>query len=376
MRAPLQPSRQSMNLRRVPSGAALDAISKAGARNAGGRIRRRLPGLAAATLGMIAAAVGPHGVAVTAARAAPPGGEPAAAQRRVVQAGGPVGQAGEVRQCGFGHHDAGRLCHGGCRDGGCPTHCPVRPQTFGFYGTQWRAWPTQGTAKTDDARGSMPVPPASSAVPGIDEESLKSTDQSLPADDLPVPDTFQDQAPPPALPADADRDARGPLGGAAAGRDELDDLPPLEPAPSKRTTEADRGAEADEAAPVPPAEGPSEPERALEPIRERPPEPQPQAEPPSKPDDNIFDEAGRSRRRSELLAVIRHRVAALPAPAGEPTAGSIGLASHPEPVRRDGAPDGVVNAGGSELLPPARGLRSRAGRSGGGNPLRPGRVPE
>jgi hypothetical protein len=230
----------------------------------------------------------------------------------------------------------------------------------------------------------MPVPPAASAVPGIEEESLKPAEETPPADDLPIPDRSPAQAPPQAPappqspPADADTDAEAQRKGAPDGRDVLDDLPPLEPAPSKP-------APAEEASPdaqpggvdlAPPAEEPKNPEPALEPIPERQPEREPGENPQAKPDENIFDEAGRSRRRSELFAVMRHRAAAIPARAGDPATGTIGLASHPEPVPPHVSPGRMTHAGGAEPLPAARGLRNPAVRPSGGNPLRPGRVTE
>jgi hypothetical protein len=350
-------------------------------------VRHRWAGLAETTVGLIAAAFIQYVAASTVAHAAPPAAESRSMQRQVVQAGGPIGEAGDVKKCGFGHHDGGRLCHGGCREGGCPTHCPVRPHTFGFYGTQWRAWPTQGVAETRDARASMPVPPATSAVPGIEEESLKPAEETRPADELPIPERSPAQAPPQAPPqapappqlppADADTDAE-PQRGGPAGRDVLDDLPPVDPAPSKPSPaeEASPDAQPDGADPAPPAEEPKNPEPALEPIPERKPEGGPDENPQAKPDENIFDEAGRSRRRSELFAVMRHRAAAIPARAGDPSTGTIGLASHPEPVPPHVSPDRMAHAGGAEPLPAARGLRNPAVRPSGGNPLRPGRVTE
>lgn len=58
-----------------------------------------------------------------------------------------------------------------CREGACAPHCPVRPEAFGHYQTQWRRWPG-GEPRADQPRDtSTPAPPPRSLVPEADEES-------------------------------------------------------------------------------------------------------------------------------------------------------------------------------------------------------------
>jgi len=51
-------------------------------------------------------------------------------------------------------------------------YCPVRPQQFGFYGTQWRRWPGSAVVPVSGTRDAGPVSPPRSAVPGPGEESM------------------------------------------------------------------------------------------------------------------------------------------------------------------------------------------------------------
>jgi hypothetical protein len=74
--------------------------------------------------------------------------------------------------------------HGACRDGKCHPYCPVRPQEFGFYGTQWRRWPGQGVVPVSNIQDATPEKPPKSAVPGAAEESRR-----MRPDELPVPET-------------------------------------------------------------------------------------------------------------------------------------------------------------------------------------------
>ena len=64
---------------------------------------------------------------------------------------------GACRQCGpagckHGHHRD-------CRDGACVPYCPVRPGTFGFYGTQWRRWPGAGVVTVSNEQAATPSKP-------------------------------------------------------------------------------------------------------------------------------------------------------------------------------------------------------------------------
>lgn len=103
--------------------------------------------------------------------AAPAGG--------VVQAGRLVATA-DCRHCGRRGCDAcrpgaGRIalaCNGRCDAGGCPAHCPVRPEHFGYYPTQWRSWPGQGVRQVSHFDpATTPVVPPRSQLPTLDEEA-------------------------------------------------------------------------------------------------------------------------------------------------------------------------------------------------------------
>ena len=114
----------------------------------------------------------------------------------VVRAGGAVSEGradqGGVRQAGATvatadcHHcgrrgcnqcrpAGGRLglpCNGKCDAGGCPAHCPVRPDQFGYYATRWRSWPGQAVRQVSHFDpATTPVSPPRTQVPTIDEES-------------------------------------------------------------------------------------------------------------------------------------------------------------------------------------------------------------
>ena len=133
---------------------------------------------------------GASGAATTAARARSPAVARAAASGvrqtsatvsadgGVVLAGGALASA-DCRQCG--RQDCGKCrpvgdrlglhCNGLCEQGGCPEHCPVRPDQFGYYATRWRSWPGQGVKQVghfDPA--TTPVVPPRSEVPGMEDE--------------------------------------------------------------------------------------------------------------------------------------------------------------------------------------------------------------
>lgn len=124
------------------------------------------------------------GVQQTSATVTPEGG--------VVLAGGAMAIA-DCRQCG--RQDCGKCrpaggrlglhCNGQCEQGGCPAHCPVRPDQFGYYATRWRSWPGQGVKQVghfDPA--TTPVVPPRSEVPGMEEElALPSQRDEAPVDE-------------------------------------------------------------------------------------------------------------------------------------------------------------------------------------------------
>jgi hypothetical protein len=92
-------------------------------------------------------------------------------------AGCPSCGPGGCRQAHGKHHGH----HAGCRDGVCVPYCPVRPQQFGFYGTQWRRWPGSAVVQVSGTRDAGPVSPPRSAVPGPNEESLNPQGDEEPA---------------------------------------------------------------------------------------------------------------------------------------------------------------------------------------------------
>ena len=133
---------------------------------------------------------GASGAATTAARGRSPAVARAAASEvrqtsatvsadgGVVLAGGVMANA-DCRQCG--QQGCGKCrpvgdrlglhCNGLCEQGGCPAHCPVRPDQFGYYATRWRSWPGQGVKQVghfDPA--TTPVVPPRSEVPGMEDE--------------------------------------------------------------------------------------------------------------------------------------------------------------------------------------------------------------
>ncbi len=79
------------------------------------------------------------------------------------------------RGCNHCRPAGGRLglaCNGRCDAGGCPAHCPVRPDQFGYYATRWRSWPGQGVRQAShfDPATTPSLPPRSQ-LPTLDEES-------------------------------------------------------------------------------------------------------------------------------------------------------------------------------------------------------------
>lgn len=97
----------------------------------------------------------------------------------VVQAGASLVSV-DCRRCGRrGCNECrtagGRLglpCNGRCEAGGCPAHCPVKPDQFGYYATRWRNWPGQGVRQVSHFDpATTPVVPPRSMVPPVEEEA-------------------------------------------------------------------------------------------------------------------------------------------------------------------------------------------------------------
>ena len=130
----------------------------------------------------------------------------------VVLAGGALANA-DCRQCG--RQDCGKCrpvgdrlglhCNGLCEQGGCPAHCPVRPDQFGYYATRWRSWPGQGVKQVghfDPA--TTPVVPPRSEVPGMEDELALPSQRDEAAPDAEEEEEEEEEAM-----ADAEDDAVG-----------------------------------------------------------------------------------------------------------------------------------------------------------------------
>ena len=92
------------------------------------------------------------------------------------------------RGCGKCRPAGGRLdlpCNGLCEQGGCPAHCPVRPDQFGYYATRWRSWPGQSVKQVGNFDpATTPVVPPRSEVPKMaDELALPNQQEEGAADD-------------------------------------------------------------------------------------------------------------------------------------------------------------------------------------------------
>lgn len=162
-------------------------------------------------------------------------------------------------------HCDGRCGNGGCGKPGCPAHCPVRPDRFGFYGTQWRVWPGQDVVQASYDEAATPVRPPKSEVPDADEESPSVAPELLPGEE----------------PGEA--------------------APAAEPLPPARSPAKDDAKERESPfADEPAAEQP----KAAEPA----PAEEPAVEKPSVPaaEENLFDEASHRSRRHELLASLQY----------------------------------------------------------------------
>lgn len=215
--------------------------------------------------------------------------QPQATRAIVDHAVQPAG--GICRQCGpagckHGHHRD-------CRDGACVPYCPVRPSTFGFYGTQWRRWPGSGVVQASNEQAATPVKPPKSSVPGPDEESLGPKPSELPEPDYPAGES----------PAAEPRAAVPPE--------------PEAPEPTAPATEA-----GDPAAPA-----------SVPKVDATPVQPEPEAAPakPRPQDENLFDESAANKVRRKI-----------PVTAGQlsktrPAAGRVQPATHQEGASRDAA---------------------------------------
>lgn len=212
-------------------------------------------------------------------------------------------------------------CRGECHGGPCRGHCPVRPDEFGFYSTQWRTWPAAATQQPPTPETLTPVSPPRSEVPGVDQESL------------PLPSAEGDASEPEAAPLPA----------------------PGIPVPDRR----DRQKPEEDAAP------PAETEESNSPLTE--PQP-PAAKPATAPaeEDNLFDEARRPLSRAAVLALanqkaIRHqgKVADAASVGERPTA--VVRVVHEEPLA--GPSTRMANPLRASSGAPSNPLRGKAART-------------
>ena len=205
-------------------------------------------------------------------------------------------------------HKRHRVCpQGGCGPGGtCQGTCVVRPGRFGYYATQWRAWPGDGGVQQASLQEMTPVSPPASAIPSVDEEALMPS-SLMPDDD----DTsfgsdnfgFEEVVPPPQAPPLPPPGAAE-IPPAAPGEGMLDpaesDAPP--PAAPERPSLFD-----EDPAPEKPSlfDTPAEPAEPESPATE---------EKPKESLDNLFDDFGRASqlhndRLRQRLAMANQQVA-------------------------------------------------------------------
>lgn len=215
----------------------------------------------------------------------------------VVPAGGgacPACVKGRCRQCPaklHGHHDS-------CREGRCVPYCPVRPQHYGFYGTQWRKWPGQGVVPVSDERQATPALPPRLALPSADEESTRAAEEDVPETES-APEAARRAVPdilPPLPPANPATPAAPPPARPKPIPQPEPALPALEP-----TTPEPMKTEDESTKPQP------DPTKPVEPKPVTPPRPE---------DENLF-EAGWRGRSLRKFSVGQSGQAELEAGAGE-----------------------------------------------------------
>lgn len=109
--------------------------------------------------------------------------------------------------------------HGHCQHGLCPAHCPVHPEVFGFYGTQWRKWPGAAAVRTSFQEEATPVRPPRSAVPQATEESLEEVATPVRPPRSAVPKGAEESRRPPDPAADGEAGTPMPVKPDAAAED-------------------------------------------------------------------------------------------------------------------------------------------------------------
>jgi hypothetical protein len=145
------------------------------------------------------------------------------------------------------HLPAGLHHRPGCRDGVCEPHCPVRPQTQGYYETQWRRWPGSEPAVAAADDSVTPSAPPRSFVPSTDQESAALDDSQpdaaadrqpeSPSKPVPLPDRGLPTQPLPTQPLPVPPGTPAPPGGPAVPGTPA---PPGKAPPRPETPEADQ----------------------------------------------------------------------------------------------------------------------------------------
>ncbi|MFO0190957.1 MAG: hypothetical protein ACK54F_06880 [Planctomycetia bacterium] len=179
----------------------------------------------------------------------------------------------------------GRCANGNCGKPGCPAQCPVRPDRFGFYGTQWRVWPGQGVVQASFTDAATPVRPPKSEIPDVAEESPRSAPELLTEQESGEEESGEEES--------REEESR-------QERPAAEPLPPAKaPAPPAQQPAQQQGSE--------PLESPFADEPAAEPDVKKPADKKPALEKPAAPaaEENLFDEASHRRRRHELLASLQ-----------------------------------------------------------------------
>ena len=251
--------------------------------------RSRCDRLAICSWAMLSVAIA-CGRDVTGGEAVPT--RPARVDPAVTPAGGARAAHADCRECRRAACPQCRLAperhpgHGPCQHGLCPAHCPVRPDVFGFYGTQWRRWPGSNVIQASNIEAASPARPPRSIVPLPLEESLE-----------PAPGPQPLPAPPQAAAADAvprrpvlPRDGEGQAArdqGMAVGRELGGEPGPSATEPNRPADAAARGKPPATAAPedLPRAEAAGD-DKAGPPRR---PEAEKPAEQPGRPQENLFN---------------------------------------------------------------------------------------
>lgn len=224
----------------------------------------------------------------------PAAASPAAARKTIVDSAvTPAG--GGCRHCASGgcrHGHSGHGHHAGCRNGQCVPYCPVRPDKFGFYDTQWRKWPGQGVVPASATEMATPSLPPKSELPNVDQESFgpPAGDAAEPVPGRPAPEARQTpalQEPVDPLPVIPETDPQPP-----EATEPVVPTPRPEPPPAP---EPEAAPPAQEPAAELPREAPAEPAQPVAPEA-----PAPTA--PEKPSDDLFDEAATGRVRRVFVA--------------------------------------------------------------------------